>query len=241
MCPCAGQYSSSRDHASLASSLEQPGEALRSSHKVRNVRKLSEDLDSSQLNKWIPSSHALEVLCKQQQVAQLRSRAEGHSTTHCPYVLPPKAPQHRDCPTLVLDMDETLVHASSSVPRRHCSRSFVIPCSHGGSVHVAVRPGVTTFLAIMAEYFEIVLFTAATQVRTPAAPTRRWSLPHSTYPSRWQQLARKSSAALLACLELAQLLVMMHGAVDAWADNAWHDPGRGADRAQRMCRSMQSR
>jgi CTD small phosphatase-like protein 2 len=128
------------------------------------VRKLSEDLDRAQLNKWIPSSRAAESV-RQQQLAALQCQVD--LDRQC--VLPPKAPQHMDCPTLVLDLDETLVHASSTPPRFR-GKSFMIPCSHGGCVHVAVRPGVTTFLAIMAEYFEIVLFTAATQVRARCEP-----------------------------------------------------------------------
>lgn len=78
--------------------------------------------------------------------------------------MPPKEPEHAGCATLVLDLDETLIHSSYHAPPRG-TKSFQLHdrlCDK--IVYVAVRPGVAAFLAIMAEHCEIVLFTAATQV-----------------------------------------------------------------------------
>jgi TFIIF-interacting CTD phosphatase-like protein len=48
--------------------------------------------------------------------------------------------------TLVLDLDETLVHYFEG----------------DGDGHFLVRPGVREFLLTLSEYYEIVIFTAAT-------------------------------------------------------------------------------
>mmetsp|Transcript_2076 Transcript_2076/g.4273 ORF Transcript_2076/g.4273 Transcript_2076/m.4273 type:complete len:556 (-) Transcript_2076:134-1801(-) len=62
---------------------------------------------------------------------------------------------------LVLDLDETLVHSSfRAVP----GADFVIPVQIEDVVHfvyVAKRPGVDEFLAEMAKYYEIVVYTAS--------------------------------------------------------------------------------
>ncbi|GJP64561.1 hypothetical protein CLOP_g21536 [Closterium sp. NIES-67] len=63
--------------------------------------------------------------------------------------------------TLVLDLDETLVHSSFSAPP---AADFVVPLTMDGrtaSVYVLKRPGVEQFLATMAPIFEVVVFTAS--------------------------------------------------------------------------------
>lgn len=63
--------------------------------------------------------------------------------------------------TLVLDLDETLVHSSFKYVR-HCD--FVIPVEIEGQVHnvyVIKRPGVDEFLKRCGEMFEVVVFTAS--------------------------------------------------------------------------------
>jgi TFIIF-interacting CTD phosphatase-like protein len=65
-----------------------------------------------------------------------------------PPFLPPKADQARMY-TLVLDLDETLVHYATD--------------EHAGDVHSGkflIRPGAVEFLTEMAKYYEIVIFTA---------------------------------------------------------------------------------
>ena len=66
--------------------------------------------------------------------------------------------------TLVLDLDETLVH-STFQPTEDCS--YVIPVEIEGdfyNVYVYLRPGVTEFLRRMSEIYEIVVYTASLPV-----------------------------------------------------------------------------
>lgn len=64
-------------------------------------------------------------------------------------------------PTLVLDLDETLVHSSfKAIP----NPDFVIPVTIEGHVHhvyVLERPGTHEFLQRMSKHFEIICFTAS--------------------------------------------------------------------------------
>ncbi len=63
--------------------------------------------------------------------------------------------------TLVLDLDETLVHSSFKPPG---SPDVVLPVDIEGRichVYVVVRPGCAHFLQEMAKYFELVIYTAS--------------------------------------------------------------------------------
>lgn len=66
--------------------------------------------------------------------------------------------------TLILDLDETLVRAEVTLGvREDTACTFV----SGGRVHgvrVNIRPGAAAFLAILAEWFELVIFTASCRV-----------------------------------------------------------------------------
>jgi len=63
--------------------------------------------------------------------------------------------------TLVLDLDETLVH-SSFKPTPTCDIKLKITMQGTDyEVHVLVRPGVEDFLKEMSNYYEIVVFTAS--------------------------------------------------------------------------------
>lgn len=62
---------------------------------------------------------------------------------------------------LVLDLDETLVHSSF---RPTAQPDFIIPVEIEGSFHnvyVAKRPGLDEFLRILAQHYEIVIYTAS--------------------------------------------------------------------------------
>ncbi|CAK4465075.1 unnamed protein product [Aphanomyces euteiches] len=62
---------------------------------------------------------------------------------------------------LVLDLDETLVHSSFKPIQ---NPDYIIPVEIEGNVHqvyVAKRPGVDEFLRKLAEYYEIVVYTAS--------------------------------------------------------------------------------
>eukprot|EP00744_Colponema_vietnamica_P004944 GILI01007312.1.p1 GENE.GILI01007312.1~~GILI01007312.1.p1 ORF type:complete len:591 (+),score=119.68 GILI01007312.1:311-2083(+) len=67
-----------------------------------------------------------------------------------PVLPPPVAKDKKSVYTLVLDLDETLVHF------------FEMP-NHPNGGHFLVRPGVSTFLEEMSKVYEVVIFTAATQ------------------------------------------------------------------------------
>jgi carboxy-terminal domain RNA polymerase II polypeptide A small phosphatase len=67
--------------------------------------------------------------------------------------------------TLVLDLDETLVHSSFVPPKgREPPADIVLPVDIEGRVchvYVLVRPGCLKFLTEMAKYYEVVIFTAS--------------------------------------------------------------------------------
>jgi hypothetical protein len=84
-------------------------------------------------------------------------------------LLPPSAAEHAGKLTLVLDLDETLIHAALAVsesdsPTPH-DFSFLIDDIFGSGqrreVVVWKRPGLTKFLSIASKLAEIVVFTAS--------------------------------------------------------------------------------
>ena len=69
--------------------------------------------------------------------------------------------------TLVLDLDETLVH-SSFQPTQRCQ--YVIPVEIEGNVYnvyVNRRPGACEFLERMSVFYEIVIYTASLKKVVP--------------------------------------------------------------------------
>ena len=75
-------------------------------------------------------------------------------------------PQTRRCrqKTLVLDLDETLVHSTLD----DCDDpDFTFPVAFNGlnhTVHVKKRPGLLEFLQRVSKLFEVVIFTASQKV-----------------------------------------------------------------------------
>jgi len=77
------------------------------------------------------------------------------------YLLPPLLAEDSGKKTLVLDLDETLVH-SSFKPINNAD--FIIPVEVEDQMHqvyVLKRPGVDTFMKRVGEIFEVVVFTAS--------------------------------------------------------------------------------
>ena len=69
--------------------------------------------------------------------------------------------EHLGKKTLVLDLDETLVHSSFDPSQPH---QFSVPLILDGrtcEVYVSVRPGIDSFLQSMSSLYEIVVFTAS--------------------------------------------------------------------------------
>eukprot|EP01053_Blabericola_migrator_P004513 Blabericola_migrator_1__4512@NODE_2404_length_2816_cov_136_219716_g1507_i0_p2_GENE_NODE_2404_length_2816_cov_136_219716_g1507_i0NODE_2404_length_2816_cov_136_219716_g1507_i0_p2_ORF_typecomplete_len348_score22_07NIF/PF03031_18/1_1e49_NODE_2404_length_2816_cov_136_219716_g1507_i012292272 len=76
-------------------------------------------------------------------------------------LLGPQRPSERGKKTLVLDLDETLVHSSFQPV---ALAAFVIPVeieSLTYEIYVAKRPGVDEFLSFCTELYEVVIFTAS--------------------------------------------------------------------------------
>ena len=75
------------------------------------------------------------------------------------FFLPPKTSNKK---TLVLDLDETLVHSQFfefSIPSDITIKIEIEQEIY--DIHVLVRPGVEKFIKIMKDYFEIIIFTAS--------------------------------------------------------------------------------
>lgn len=76
--------------------------------------------------------------------------------------MPPKSKHNQNKKTLVLDLDETLVHSSFkpfSIPS-----DIILKIEFENKIHeinVLIRPGVEEFLERMAKHYELVIFTAS--------------------------------------------------------------------------------
>ena len=76
-------------------------------------------------------------------------------------LLPPKEKKYENKKTLILDLDETLVHSSFMPFERS---DIVLKVDFDDAIYnifVLVRPEVGLFLSEMASYYEIVIFTAS--------------------------------------------------------------------------------
>ena len=104
-------------------------------------------------------------------------------------LLPPQSPHNSGRKTLVLDLDETLVHASFEVnnrPSRCPSPSlkqddtgsdFSVSVRIGRKLyaaHVRKRPFVEEFLKRMGELYEVVVFTASLKKAHPPSIAFEW-------------------------------------------------------------------
>ena len=74
---------------------------------------------------------------------------ENFALSPIPYIITPSPKKY----SLVLDLDETLIH-------------FKVNHSHNDEGILKLRPGVVTFLEVIKEYYEIILFTEASEAYT---------------------------------------------------------------------------
>jgi len=77
------------------------------------------------------------------------------------FLIPKKLPEFKDKKTLVLDLDETLVHSSFFPFEKN---DVVLNINFDGvfyNIYVLVRPWAEEFIKEMAKYFEIIVFTAS--------------------------------------------------------------------------------
>lgn len=77
------------------------------------------------------------------------------------YLIGPQQKRDRGKKTLVLDIDETLVHSAFNNVERPDITLQIKMDGHSQTIYVLVRPGVAEFLQRMARHFELVVFTAS--------------------------------------------------------------------------------
>jgi CTD small phosphatase-like protein 2 len=81
-------------------------------------------------------------------------------------ILPPQ--RNPRMKTLILDLDETLVHCNENVVERaDFYLSLSISFGYTIKAGVLIRPFMKEFLTRMAKYFEIIVFTASHRVLYP--------------------------------------------------------------------------
>jgi RNA polymerase II subunit A small phosphatase-like protein len=77
-------------------------------------------------------------------------------------LLPPLPPSTKHPITLILDVDETLVHSSFKTTPKKCDIQLPITVNgQSGTVFVKVRPYLQEFFQFIAPRFEVVIFTAS--------------------------------------------------------------------------------
>ena len=74
---------------------------------------------------------------------------ENFALSPIPYIITPSLKKY----SLILDLDETLIH-------------FKVNHSHNDEGVLKLRPGIGTFLEVIREYYEIILFTEASEAYT---------------------------------------------------------------------------
>lgn len=106
--------------------------------------------------------HKLLTKCKSKLFHIYRSSASlSIPVVEGPGLLGPKSRKNLNKKTLVLDLDETLVHSSFKPPEQP---DIVLPVDIEGKVcyvYVLIRPGAISFLEELSEYYELVIFTAS--------------------------------------------------------------------------------
>ena len=76
-------------------------------------------------------------------------------------LLPQKSPEFNEKKTLILDLDETLVHSSFTPFEKNDLVLNVDFDEIMYNIYVLVRPGAKNFIKNMSKYFEVVIFTAS--------------------------------------------------------------------------------
>ena len=76
-------------------------------------------------------------------------------------MIPPPLPMMRQKMLLVLDVDETLVHASFTPEKPYNVKITIEVDGEQGDIFVAFRPHLFTFLEFIAPLFEVAIFTAS--------------------------------------------------------------------------------
>ena len=77
------------------------------------------------------------------------------------YLLPPKKLEYMNKKTLILDLDETLVHSTTSSLEKS---DIILDIDFEGilyNIYVLIRPGAENFIKQLSNFFELVIFTAS--------------------------------------------------------------------------------
>lgn len=96
-----------------------------------------------------------------------RSWVPDEEAARQPILLPPQLPHHQGRRTLVLDLDETLVHCHPTLLENCPPPALQVWIDVPGRplhAHVYVRPYAPIFLEICASVFEVVVFTASAAI-----------------------------------------------------------------------------
>jgi len=134
---------------------------LLSDEPMNNKRPSATSQKASQKSAWSGEVHQE---AKHSQKADKAKNADAARTAQEKaknYLLPPQEERFHGRKTLVLDLDETLVHSSfTPVP---CELILTLQLGNEEhKVYVKKRPGVDLFLEKVAEFCEVVIFTAST-------------------------------------------------------------------------------
>ena len=105
--------------------------------------------------------------------------------------LRPQKPENQGKKTLVLDLDETLVHSTFTTPRegqKVPDMLLDVKWDDGiaDTIYVNVRPFVNTFLKEMAEKFEIVIFTASI-INYAQSLVQKLDVENKKFPILWRR------------------------------------------------------
>lgn len=111
--------------------------------------------------------HGRRAFVDEGRLQELRRKPKNLSpaaSLHLQSLLPPQVPEKRGKVTLVLDIDETLVHASFNTAKPFDTRLTIETETERGYIYVAYRPRLREFLDFVAPLFEVVVFTASMSV-----------------------------------------------------------------------------
>ena len=78
-------------------------------------------------------------------------------------LLPKKSLEYKNKKTLILDLDETLVHSTTTYSEKS---DIILNIDLDGmlyNIYVSIRPGAEDFIKIISKYYEIITFTASIQ------------------------------------------------------------------------------
>lgn len=111
-----------------------------------------------------PSTTGAKWVVNERRLAQWQQQPHNLSpATHLNLepMLPPPRPEHKNKPLLVLDVDETLVHASFTPAKPFHVKITIHVDGESGDIFVAYRPHLFTFLDAILPLFEVAIFTAS--------------------------------------------------------------------------------